>query len=216
MNGALPLLYSFRRCPFAIRARLAICYSGLSVELREVVLRDKPACMLAYSPKGEVPVLVLNDGTVIDESIDIAYWALGHSDPENWLPAGIGQRELTAALIEENDSSFKTSLDKYKYADRHPEHPPAYYRAQGEIFLQKLEHRLVANAYLLGSSMSIADVAVLPFIRQFAFVDTPWFEQSPYPKVRNWLQGFLQWGMFQRVMTKYPQWQPGDKPTIFP
>lgn len=216
MSCALPVLYSFRRCPYAIRARLAICYSGLRVELREVVLRDKPACLLAYSPKAEVPILVLNDGKVIDESIDIAYWALAQHDPQHWLPADAGQRQLTTALIEENDSVFKQSLDKYKYADRYPEHPADYYRTQGENFLRKLEQRLTINTCLLGSTISIADIAILPFIRQFAFIDKPWFEQSPYPELQAWLQRLLQWRGFEQVMTRYPQWHPGDKYTIFP
>ena len=195
---------------------MAICYSGIHVELREVVLRDKPASMLEYSPKGEVPVLVLADGNVIDESIDIAYWALAQNDPDHWLADDVGQQEQTYQLIEENDFVFKVYLDKYKYAERHPEHPADYYRARGEDFLQKLEGRLLKNNYLLGKRLSIADIAVFPFIRQFAFADKHWFDQSDYRQLQQWLASLLQSRLFLDIMCKYPQWHPGDNIAIFP
>jgi glutathione S-transferase len=210
----LPILYSFRRCPYAIRARLALHASGIGYELREVDLRNKPACMLAASPKGSVPVLVLSGSRVIDESWDIMQWALQQHDPENRL--GTSKRHVDAALplVHSNDNTFKASLDRYKYADRHPEHPQTHYRSQGEPFLQQLEMRLQATAYLLGNTPSIADMAIFPFIRQFAGVDQDWFDQSPYPGLRNWAEALTHSAMFKAVMQKHPVWNSRDKPVV--
>lgn len=160
MNRDLPVLYSFRRCPYAMRARLAIRHAMIKVELREIELRSKPTQMLAASPKGTVPVLVLADGAVIDESLDIMRWALQQNDPGEWL-----QVNDFEALIQTNDSSFKYNLDRYKYADRYPEYPAGFYRQQGELFLAELERRLMRTQYLCGSYFSIADAAIAPFIR---------------------------------------------------
>lgn len=186
----LPILYSFRRCPYAMRARMALIASGISIEIREVELRNKPKAMLTASPKGSVPVLVLPDGSVIDESWDIMLWALRQNDPQNWL--GGHENTLPAAqrLLEENDTVFKCNLDCYKYPERFPEHPQDFYRAQGAVFLQKLEAHLRATPYLLGNTLSIADAALLPFVRQFAAVDAHWFASAPYPKLRDWLTKF--------------------------
>jgi glutathione S-transferase len=181
-----PILYSFRRCPYAIRARLALHVSGITHELREVSLRNKPTCLLTASPKGSVPVLVLPGGQVIDESWDIMLWALQQHDPENWLGSQNQYLDQAAPWVAINDSHFKAALDRYKYADRHPEHPQAFYRNQGETFLQQLEDCLQANTCLFGPGLSIADAAIFPFIRQFAGVDQAWFDQSPYPRLRNW------------------------------
>ncbi|MGA8865197.1 MAG: glutathione S-transferase [Gallionella sp.] len=212
----LPVLYSFRRCPYAIRARLALHSSGIAVELREVSLRDKPARMLEASPKGSVPVLVLPDGQVIDESWDIMQWALRQHDPEGWL--GQGSRYLDAAtpLVRENDTTFKHQLDRYKYPDRHPEYPQIQYRLLAEEFLMQLECRLEESHCLLGDGLSIADVAIFPFIRQFAEVDMAWFAQSPYPELRRWLKDFIESKDFATVMLKYALWHPGDPPVIMP
>jgi glutathione S-transferase len=209
-----PVLYSFRRCPYAIRARLAIHSSGTAVELREVSLRDKPESMLAVSPKGSVPVLLLPDGQVIDESWDIMRWALQCNDPEGWL--GQDHRRVDAAwkLVSENDTAFKYWLDRYKYPDRYPEHTQSHYRNMAGQFLQKLEVRLEASRFLLDDERSLADVAVFPFIRQFAEVDKNWFAQSPCPKLQRWLKDFLDSAGFAAVMEKYAIWQPGDPPVI--
>ena len=201
-----PILYSFRRCPYAMRARLAIAYSGVDVELREVALSNKPQSMLDYSPKGTVPVLVLEDKTVIDESRDIIHWALSKNDPESWLPKE-GGLTLAEELMDENDSSFKQALDKYKYHVRHPQQSVEDYRAQGEIFLKRLNDQLTETKYLLGDRVSIADIALFPFVRQFAHVDTEWFYQTSYSKLQVWLEGFLQSPLFAEVMQKYPLWE---------
>lgn len=213
----LPILYSFRRCPYAMRARLAIASSQISCELREVVLRDKPAQLLQLSAKGTVPVLQTIDSQVIDESIDIAYWALSQRDPQDWYSSlSEEQRQLTQALISQNDGEFKSYLDRYKYADRYPEYDQTYYREQGEKTLASLERLLSQNGCLLRKNWTLADIALLPFIRQFAFVDKGWFDVAPYPHVREWLQDFLDSPLFQSIMTKFEQWHEGDEPVIFP
>ena len=190
------VLYSFRRCPYAMRARMALRYSGVPLSIVEVSLKAKPAEMLAASPKGTVPVLVCADGSVIEQSLDIMHWALARHDPDNWLQPGC------AALIEENDTRFKVLLDRYKYAIRYPEHPMEYYRAQGAEFLQRLEDVLARSAYLAGPALSLADVALAPFVRQFAHVDRDWFEQAPYPRLNAWLEQFLASELFSSVMKK--------------
>ena len=206
----LPILYTFRRCPYAIRARMAILYSGVTVEIREVVLRDKPRSMLEYSAKGTVPVLILSSGKVIDESWDVMNWALSQGDPEDWKTSHDNN------LIEENDSVFKQYLDQYKYADRHPEHPAEYYRDQCEEFLQKLERKLSDQNFLKGDRITDTDIAIFPFIRQFAFVDRAWFDQSSYPHIQEWLNYFLESDLFLNVMIKYSPWKPEDNVILFP
>ena len=193
------VLYSFRRCPYAMRARMALRYSGVPLTTLEVSLKAKPAEMLAASPKGTVPVLVCADGRVIEQSLDIMRWALARNDPDNWLQPG---NPLIEQLIEQNDSVFKVQLDRYKYAIRYPEYPMEHYRAQGEQFLLRLDTLLKQSPYLAGDSLSLADVAVAPFVRQFTHVDRDWFEQSPYPHLRIWLERFLTSTLFASVMTK--------------
>ena len=217
MKEGFPVLYSFRRCPYAMRARMALAVSGLRVELREVLLREMPASLLAYSPKGTVPVLVLPDGRVIDESRDIIAWALAENDPLQWLPATAdGVQGELVRLIDENDQSFKLHLDHYKYADRYPQYPASVYRSAAESFLQQLEQRLQPHGWLSGERMGVADVAIFPFVRQFALVDKPWFDSRPYPRLHAWLNTLLDSALFARVMKKYPQWQEGDSMTLFP
>ena len=215
-NSSLPVLYSFRRCPYAIRARLALRYSGIAVSLREVVLRDKPASMLRVSPKGTVPVLVLDENEagqeVIDESLDIMSWALAQSDPDSWLDVNADEAN---ALIDANDEQFKPWLDRYKYPNRYEDLQPGEPLAQCEIFLRELEQRLQTDSYLCGARSSIVDFAIYSFVRQFAFVDKAWFDESPYPAVRRWLQEFLDSTLFAAVMHKYPQWHSGDPATVF-
>ena len=195
-------LYSFRRCPYAMRARMALRYCGVAVDIVEVSLKAKPAEMLAMSSKGTVPVLNA-DGRVIDESLAIMHWALAQNDPQDWLlkddPAGQAQ---IAAVIEANDQVFKVHLNRYKYAERYPEQPMEVYRAQGEVFLRQLDEWLEGSAYLLAEHPSLADVALMPFVRQFAHVDREWFAQTPYARLQHWLQRFLESDLFTGVMEK--------------
>ena len=200
MHTEHPILYTFRRCPYAMRARLAITVSLQTVEYREILLRDKPRELLEASPKGTVPVLVLPDGRVIDESLDIMHWALQLNDPERWL-------EGDTELIERNDREFKHWLDRYKYADRFPEHSAGFYRQQGEVFLDALEQRLQCSNGLSTSHLTITDYGIAPFIRQFAHVDREWFYSSPYPHLIRWLDRFLQSELFTRIMVKRSSWQ---------
>ena len=210
----LPTLYSFRRCPYAMRARMALCRGSITVELREVSLRAKPEAMLSLSAKATVPVLHLPDQTVLDESLDIMYWALAHSDPGQWLDPALA--EQSANLIVENDGSFKGYLDHYKYWERYPADSQQDYRAAAEVFLQRLELLLEDNSYLLGNRVGITDIAIFPFIRQFAFVDKDWFDQAPYPRLQQWLQGFLESELFISAMRKQPLWQEGNQALLFP
>jgi glutathione S-transferase len=210
------ILYTFRRCPYAIRARLAAYASGAAVELREVSLRNKPESMLSASAKGSVPVLVLPDGCVIDESWDIMLWALHRHDPEGWMGNNDCYVDVAIPLVTENDTVFKSSLDRYKYADRYPERPQIHYRSDAERFLLKLEMRLRETQYLLGDMMSIADVAIFPFIRQFAEVDKHWFAQAPYPSLQRWLKNILDSEHFTAVMKKYAVWYPGLPAVMMP
>ena len=192
------VLYSFRRCPYAMRARMALRYSGVPLSIIEVSLKAKPAEMLAVSPKGTVPVLVCADGRVIEQSLEIMLWALAQHDPDHWLGPD------SAALIEENDQVFKVNLDRYKYAIRYPEQPMEHYRDQGAAFLQRLEVLLEQTPYLAGDTLSLADIALAPFVRQFAHVDRDWFEQAPYPRLNAWLERFLVSDLFTSVMAKTP------------
>jgi glutathione S-transferase len=195
-------LYSFRRCPYAMRARMALRYSEVAVNIVEVSLKAKPAEMLVLSSKGTVPVLSV-DGQVIDESLAIMHWALAQNDPQDWLlkddPAGQAQ---IAALIEENDQVFKVHLNRYKYAERYPEQPMAFYRSEGEVFLRRLDALLEGRDYLLAVHPSLADVALMPFVRQFAHVDREWFGQTPYVRLQAWLQRFLESDLFTSIMKK--------------
>ncbi|AZD60650.1 glutathione S-transferase [Pseudomonas chlororaphis subsp. aurantiaca] len=197
-------LYSFRRCPYAMRARLALRYSGVPLEIVEVSLKAKPAAMLALSPKGTVPVLSV-DGRVIDESLDIMRWALARHDPQDWLLKDDGPaQQRIEALIAENDQVFKLHLNRYKYAERYPEQPMEYYRGQGELFLRQLDELLSQQDYLLAEHPSLADMALAPFVRQFAHVDREWFAQTPYRNLQRWLQRFLESELFTQVMAKPP------------
>jgi len=201
----LPILYSFRRCPYAIRARMALAYSGIEVELREVFLKEKPDAMLKASPKGTVPILVLSNGTVIEESLDIMLWAVQQTDPDGWLRDELETRALS--MIDENDTVFKDNLDKYKYWQPHSEFTREHYRGEAENFLQDLEKKLEQQAFLLSPSMTLVDVAIFPFIRQFCFVDKPWFDQAPYPLLQDWLKFMLESSIFSGVMGKQPFWK---------
>lgn len=191
-------LYSFRRCPYAMRARMALRYSGVPVDIIEVSLKAKPAEMLAISPKGTVPVLDAG-GRVIDESLEIMRWALAQNDPQDWL---LDDDSRIAELIDANDQGFKLHLNRYKYAERYPEQPMEVYRAEGALFLQRLDELLTDREYLLTDHASLADIALLPFVRQFAHVDREWFAQTPYVRLQAWLQRFLESELFTSIMKK--------------
>ena len=195
MSAVLPRLYSFRRCPYAMRARLGLVFAELKVELREIVLRNKPEQMLAISPKGTVPVLELlanddsHENIVIEEGREIVECALEQNDPQGQLNI---EPEKANALIDQNDNEFKQWLDRYKYADRYPEMTELEYRQKGEEFLQVLEALLANNPYLLGDKVSMADIGVMPFIRQFAHVNRDVFYSLPYPHLQQWLKDWLE------------------------
>lgn len=211
---SLSCLYSFRRYPYAMRARLGLLFAELPVELREITLKNKPAHMLAISPKGTVPVLQIADGVVIEESREIMEWALEQQDPQELMnPKTLHQGNT---LIEQNDQEFKHWLDRYKYTDRHLEITQTEYRKKGEAFLQILEELLTKNTYLLGDSVTIADIGIMPFVRQFAHVDRDVFYSLPYPKLQIWLKNWLAHPLFIQAMTKFQPWQDGDEPVIFP
>ncbi len=180
---------------------MALKYAGIEVEIREISLREKPKHLVDISPKATVPVLVLGDGTVIDESLDIMYWALGQRDADGWLMADM---DAIKALIAENDGMFKAALDAYKYAERHPEKTQAEHRADGEVFLAKLEALLQTQDYLFNATPSMADIAIFPFVRQFRGVDIKWFESSQYHKLNTWITTLIESELFLSIMQKHP------------
>jgi glutathione S-transferase len=208
MTG-LPVLWSFRRCPFAMRARMALSMSGQRVELREIILRDKPAEMLAASPKGTVPVLV--DGeTVVDESRAVMDWALARNDPENWL----ARRD--PALIDACDGDFKHHLDRYKYASRYEGADAGHHRGEAMGFIETLEARLTRADFLHGAARGYTDIAIFPFIRQFRIADPDWLDTAPVPHARRWLKALMETDLFTSVMRKYPLWNDTGEAFVFP
>ncbi len=233
----LPILYSFRRCPYAIRARMALGYADIPYELREISLKNKPREMLEISPKGTTPVMQIfrearglsplfngstssQDFIVLEESLDIMRWALQQHDPLNW--GNLSDEDLAIAnqLISTNDHEFKQALDRYKYANRFPERSPEFYRQQAEEFLQILEQRLgeshksrsqSLSKFLIGDRQTFADIAIFPFVRQLAYVDIEWFNSSPYLHLQNWLRWHESSALFELVMQKFPVWESGYK-----
>lgn len=214
-TAALPVLYSFRRCPYAMRARLALAASGLHCELREVVLKNKPPEMLAASPKGTVPVLLTQDGTVLEQSLDVMRWALQRNDPHRWLQPDAGTPEDMLALVATCDDHFKPQLDRYKYPGRFADGGDSA-REQGARFLSDLEARLTASPHLAGTHATLADAAVMPFVRQFAMVEPAWFDAQPWPHLHAWLSGWTASDLFARAMHKYAPWQGGERGVDFP
>jgi glutathione S-transferase len=207
----LPILYSFRRCPYAMRARMALDYSEIQYQHREILLKDKPAAMLEASAKGTVPVVVLASGEVLDESRDVMMWALRQCDRQQWYVAlSTEQQHEIDRWIDRNDNHFKPWLDKYKYSVGYPEHPAEYYRQQAEGFLAELNQTLESQPFLLGERESLADNALFPFVRQFAYVDKVWFDASQYTNLQQWLEGFLGGERFARVMEKHVLWRSGE------
>ncbi len=211
-----PVFYSFRRCPYAMRARLAISAARQKCILREIVLRDKPEEMLALSPKGTVPVLHLPDGTVVDESLDIMLWALGQNDPQGWLPLEKGDQKVVMELIAFHDETFKFHLDRYKYPNRYQNVDGLYHRSEAETILSGLEERLRYCENLLDKRPTLIDFALFPFVRQFANVDRVWFDALPYPHLQRWLETHLASGLFLSVMTKYRPWKETGERIVFP
>ena len=208
-TAKLPILYSFRRCPYAMRARLAIYCSGINVELREIILRDKPKHMLEISPKGTVPVLLLSNGDVIDESLDIMLWALNQSDPKSLLS---NQYEN---LIKLNDTDFKYNLDRYKYPGRYPEEDCSNAFERAVEILTFLNNEIEKNGYLISDKQTLADIAIFPFVRQFAHVDKERFSALPLPHLQKWLDAHLNSELFKAIMPKFPLWKEGDEPIHF-
>lgn len=222
MTAALPILYSLQNCPYAMRARLAILLSQQAVQLRAITMTDKPAEMLSVSPKGTVPVLVLDSGSecnhnnVIDESLDIMLWALNSKDPENLLYCH--QKEALPEMlkiIENNDTNFKPNLEKYKRAKRFHGEELEESRLQCEPFVQELELRLSQHKFLMGPTPSLLDYALLPFIRQFSRVNKPIFSQDLYTNLKRWLMCHLQSQLFAKIMFKYPLWLDTHEVCLF-
>jgi len=209
----LPILYSFRRCPYAMRARLAIAVSGQAVELREVVLKAKPAELLAASPKGTVPVLVTPDGRVIEQSLEIMLWALERHDPEGWLSP---DSAAMLALIAECDGDFKHHLDRTKYPERYAGADATEHREAASVFLRVLDEHLQASGCLFGEQPALADMAIAPFVRQFAQIDAAWFAAQPWPALNQWLENLLARPLFASIMEKYAPWESGTRGIRFP
>ena len=205
-------LYSFRRCPYAMRARLALYASGATIEIREIVLRDKPEHMLEISPKGTVPILQLADGKIIDESFEIMIYALGRQDPDEWL--GI-EEETTNFLIKRNDNEFKYALDHYKYPNRYPDEDCSNMFEHGAEILKDLNARIEQNGALVEDYNTLADYAIFPFIRQFRNVDQECFNALNLNALSSWLNAHLESALFQNIMEKYDPWKPEDTPIMF-
>ncbi|MFN2100965.1 glutathione S-transferase [Altererythrobacter sp. MF3-039] len=203
-----PILYSFRRCPYAMRARLALWIAGIDMILREVKLADKPPALLEISPKGTVPVLISADGPLLDESIDIMRWALGRNDPEGWLEGD--DRELLELI----DGPFKHHLDRYKYSTRY-DTEPLEHRAAALKILRELDARLEPHGQLCGETRTLADMASFTFIRQFANHDRAWFDALDLPHLHTWLDGHLKSDIFKAIMPKFAPWKAGDEPLRF-
>jgi glutathione S-transferase len=206
----VPILYSFRRCPYAIRARWALLSSNIEVKLREVVLKDKPHEFLKISNSGTVPCLQLKD-KIIDESIDIMIWALRKNDPEGWLdmPAE-GYR-----LIDEVEKKFKPNLDKTKYATRYPQNDSKGSKDLAVEYLINLDKK-IKGEFFFGKQPKLADIAIFPFVRQFANIDINWFNEFGWQKLQNWLKAFVGSNMFDNSQKKFDKWRPAADPVYFP
>lgn len=215
-TGTYPILYSFRRCPYAMRARLALMVSGQVCELREVVLKNKPQGMLNASAKATVPVLIMPDGQVLDESLDIMLWALRQQDPEQWLTPESGSLDAMLELIAQCDDTFKYHLDRYKYPERYGIVDTRTHRAAGAAFLHDLDACLIEAPCLFGNHAALADMAIAPFVRQFAHTDMPWFSAQPWPGLARWLAGIVDMEFYSRMMQKYPPWTEGAAGVLFP
>ena len=217
MSAALPVLYSFRRCPYAMRARLALAVSGQACELREVVLRNKPQGLLHASPKATVPVLVLPSGQVLEQSLEIMLWALAQHDPEGWLIPSHGNLQAMLALIAECGGPFKQALDRCKYPSRYPDADTNAERARAVAWLGGLEARLWPDQpYLFGTHAALADMAIAPFVRQFAGIDADWWAAQPWPRLQAWLAQWQASDLLASVMHKLPAWVDATEGVQFP
>ena len=203
----IPVLYSFRRCPYAMRARLALYFSKINYEHREILLKNRPNKLYELSPKGTVPVLDLLNGEVIDESFDIMKWAISIDSSETLFNR---RRQAQIDMISLNDNQFKKGLDKYKYHVRYPEKPLEFYRENCKKILNKFENCLKNCTYLMDNEISLADFAILPFIRQFANVDTKWFNGS-FPYLSNWMNNLMDLDIFIKIMKKFEVWDENKK-----
>lgn len=210
-----PILWSFRRCPYAMRARLAIKASGIKVRLREILLRDKPEPFLNASAKGTVPVLELPDGQVIDESLDVMFWALEAHDPQGWLDVRARDKDHVEEHLARLDTEFKHHLDRYKYATRYDDVDESEHRAKGVAFLVQWDKLLGAQNALSGDTLGLLDYATLPFVRQFRIADNDWFDAQDWPHLHLWLQQFLASDAFAAVMTKYKPWKETGEEIAF-
>ena len=214
-SSTIPILYSLQNCPYAMRARLALLLSEQSIIIRAITLKDKPPAMLQASPKGTVPVLLLADGTVIEESFEIMLWALKQSDPYNLLPQNqTDSQQQVIQLIQRGDDEFKHPLEQYRAAKRYHRDSEIQWREQCEAFIQELEQRITANGFFVGNSPSLADYAFIPFMRQFGRVDRKWFAAAPYPNVKAWLNTQLQSQLYARMMNKHQLWHKDLAPTF--
>lgn len=213
MIKSLPILYSFRRCPYAIRARMALWISTQRCQLREVILSNKPSEMLAVSPKGTVPVLIDEHGRVFDESLDIMLWALQQRDPAFWLPLSRDSLTESLTLVAECDGLFKRALDRYKYPDRYPDPDSQESREQGAEYLRKLQGILREQRWLGDEHAALSDHAIVPFVRQFSMVDPVWFDAQAWPELRDWLRSLVTSPVFVEVMRKVEPWT-SDRPGV--
>ena len=211
--NTLPILYSLQNCPYAMRARLALLLSEQPIIIRAIKLQNKPQCMLDASPKGEVPVLVLSKGTqpqlIIDESMDIMLWALAQNDPRDLLHKNDATQREVIELIRRADDEFKHPLEQYRAAKRYHRDSEVQWRQQCEVFIQALEIRISQQGFFVGNKASLADFALIPFMRQFGRVDRKWFAQTPYPNLKSWLAAQLQSQLYATMMTKHPLWYTG-------
>ena len=212
----LPILYSLQHCPYAMRARLGLLMAQQQVMLRAITMKNKPEEMLTQSPKGTVPVLILPDDTVIDESLEIMIWALQQNDPDDLLHKDHPE-DLRAALelIHFNDKQFKPQLEIYKKAKRFRLENVIEERQKCEVFIADLEQRLTTNGFFIGQKPGLIDYALLPFVRQFSRVNRAWFIQAPYPKLREWLEHHMHSRLYGQAMAKFPFWLDAHEDCIF-
>lgn len=210
-----PILYSFRRCPYAMRARMALLVSGIRCEMREIALSQKPESMLTASPKGTVPVLVLKD-KVLDQSLDIMHWALRQHDPQQWTTHNTPLDADAIAWVKQCDEEFKRHLDRYKYPNRYDLPSGIEHRDAGAMYLQQLNARLQTSAHLMGPQWTWVDAAIAPFVRQFARTDRDWFDAQHWTELKTWLENFEQSATYLSAMHKYKVWHQDAKPVAFP
>ena len=203
----IPILYSFRRCPYAMRARMALAYSKITYEHREILLSNRPDSLYEISPKGTVPVLQLSDGIIIDESIDVMKWCLDINDPNDWYKEQCIEQDN---LIINNDTNFKYWLDRYKYHIRYKEQSFEEYQNQVKKIFNEYNLRLDKQSFLMGDKISLSDIALMPFVRQAAHVDLDWFKKN-FLSLSQWLEKFKVSPLFTSIMKKYEIWEENNQ-----